>query len=140
MKKTMSTLLVVAGTFAVSGAFAAVDKPNPNPNDCRQYGVTYQVETTNDPNQGYRESVVVSRPSKYEGDVSATVTRERRDGSTYQTQMDSRDTRTHNYYWGTQSTNKLRSNNDDNNNKMETNTGNGDRVKSVDLQCYPNSK
>ena len=91
MKKTMSTLLVVAGTFAVSGAFAAVDKPNPNPNDCEQYGVSAHVEERYDDFSGYRSTATVTRPASYDGEVKATVTRERRDGSTYTETMDSED-------------------------------------------------
>ena len=125
MKKTMSTLLVVAGTFAVSGAFAAVDKPNPNPNDCEQYGVSAHVEERYDDFSGYRSTATVTRPASYDGEVKATVTRERRDGSTYTQTMDSED-----YDYGILSVNR----------DMETRTHNYDKAKSVDIQCYPNSK
>lgn len=122
MKKIATSLFIAAAALSISGVYA--NTPNTDPNDCRQYGVTYQVKTVNDPDKGYRESVTVSRPDSYSGDAHATITRERRDGSTYQTQMDSRDNQSHNNRWS-------------DNRSMESNSGNGDRVKDVDLQCYP---
>jgi len=128
MKKiTISLISIAALSISISDTYANTPEPN-NSNDCGQYGVTYQVNTVNDPDKGYRESVVVSKPSGYTGNVHATVTRERRDNSTYTTQMDSRNSTSHNGAWG--------KGKDD----IESNSGNGDRVKSVDLQCYPNSK
>ncbi len=128
MKKIAFSLLIAAASLSISGAYANTPEPesNSNPNDCGQYGVSYRVITSYDQNTGARnETVEVSRANS-DVDFQATVTRERQDNSTYNTQIDSRNKST---YESTYDYDNMDS-------SYESNSGNGDRVTNVDMKCY----